>query len=52
LTLLIDIDSRQVPLIELINYSVAVLLIAAGIHCVAGIVEALRRSSRRFPKRP
>ena len=39
---LIDIDNRQVPLLELINYSVAVLLIAVGILCVAGIVQALR----------
>jgi hypothetical protein len=43
---LIDIDNRQVPLIELINYSIAVLLIAAGILCVAGIVQALRRPVR------
>ena len=43
---LIDIDNRQVPLIELINYSVAVLLIGAGIMCVAGIVHALRRPAR------
>jgi hypothetical protein len=43
---LIDIDDRQVPLIELINYSVAMLLIAASILCVAGIVQALRRPAR------
>jgi hypothetical protein len=43
---LIDIDNRQVPLLELINYSVAVLLIAVGILCVAGIVQALRRPAR------
>lgn len=44
---LIDIDDRQVPLLELINYSIAVLLIAVGILCIAGIVQTLRRRAAR-----
>ena len=43
---LVDINDRQVPLLELINYSVAVLLIAVGILCAVGIVQTLRRPAR------
>jgi hypothetical protein len=40
---LIDIDDRQIPLIEFINYSIASVLVAVAVLYMIGIVRDLRR---------